>query len=187
MLLETPRLLLRELAESDAAAANRYESDPEVMRYMAYEDCTLEDSREYLAGNVFEIVRRPRLVFDLGIVPKSAQDGGIVGRVGLRLTSAYRQEATLWFLLRRECWGLGYATEASRAMVAFAFQELRVHRVQADCDPRNLRSAHVLEKLGMTREGHLRENLFIRGEWCDAMLFSVLAHEWVPMGSEPPF
>jgi RimJ/RimL family protein N-acetyltransferase len=75
-------------------------------------------------------------------------------------------------------WGWGIGTEIGRRLLAYAFGELRLHRVHATCDPRNLGSARVLTKLGMTFEGRLRHTQLIRDGWRDSLVFSVLEDEW---------
>ena len=75
-------------------------------------------------------------------------------------------------------WGRGYTTEAARAMIDFGFRELGLHRIWADCDPRNVASWRVLEKLGLRREAHLRQNARIKGEWVDSLLYAILDREW---------
>jgi len=69
-------------------------------------------------------------------------------------------------------------TEAVRALVGYGFGELKLHRIAADCDPRNIGSWRVMEKIGMRREGHLLENLLLAGEWVDSYVYAILAREW---------
>ena len=75
-------------------------------------------------------------------------------------------------------WGQGYATEAMRALFAFGFNELALHRVADAVDPANVASLRVLEKLGLRREGHLRAARWYKGRWCDEYLYAILAAEW---------
>jgi RimJ/RimL family protein N-acetyltransferase len=63
-------------------------------------------------------------------------------------------------------------------MVEFGFRELGLHRMWADCDPDNVGSWRVLEKIGMRREGHLRENALVKGAWVDSLIYAVLEREW---------
>jgi RimJ/RimL family protein N-acetyltransferase len=74
-------------------------------------------------------------------------------------------------------------TEAIRALIGFGFGELKLHRIRAECDPRNVGSWRVLEKVGMRREGHLRENFLLDGTWCDSYLYAILDHEWIATGA----
>ena len=74
--------------------------------------------------------------------------------------------------------GKGYGTEAVGIMVDFLFLSKSIERVQACTDARNVASQRVLEKAGFKREGTMRKYLFIRGEWRDAYLYSILREEW---------
>ena len=86
-------------------------------------------------------------------------------------------EASVWYLLHPDAWGRGYAVEAVAALLEFGFGELKLHRIWADCDPRNAASCRLAEKLGMRLEGRLRENYWLKGEWCDTAVYAILAHE----------
>ena len=74
--------------------------------------------------------------------------------------------------------GKGYCTEAIVIMVDYLFLSKDVMRIQAQTDQRNLASQKVLEKTGFKKEGTLRNNFFIRGEWTDDYMYSILREEW---------
>jgi len=74
--------------------------------------------------------------------------------------------------------GKGYCTEALEIMVDYLFLSKEIVRIQAQTDPRNVASQKVLEKVGFKREGTLRKNFFMRAEWRDAYIYSVLREEW---------
>ena len=74
-------------------------------------------------------------------------------------------------------WGQGYVTEAAQALLTFAFEQLSLHRIFVDIDPRNTASLRVAEKLGMRREAHFVENAWVKGEWTDAIIMAILARE----------
>jgi RimJ/RimL family protein N-acetyltransferase len=74
--------------------------------------------------------------------------------------------------------GRGLARAASARLVGFAFETLGLKRLEADVDPRNAASLHLLEKQGFRREGHLRRRYRIAGEWHDAVLLGLLREEW---------
>ncbi len=174
--LTTSRLLLREFEEEDWRATHPYESDPEVVRYQSHDVRTPEQSREYIR-HVRALAREtPRRVYDLAVVPR--EGGRLIGRCGMRITDVEQREGTVWYILHRSEWGRGYITEAAEALLDFAFGPLGLHRMFGDCDPRNPGSFRVMEKLGMRREAHFRENAFIKGEWCDSLIYAVLDHEW---------
>ena len=70
------------------------------------------------------------------------------------------------------------ALQRFRSLLTIAFDSMDLHRVMATCDPRNLASAAVLHKVGMTFEGRLRHTMMIRDGWRDSSVFSILADEW---------
>jgi len=74
--------------------------------------------------------------------------------------------------------GKGYCTEAVEIMVDYLFASKEIVRIQATTHVENKASQKVLEKAGFTREGTIRKVLFIRGEWADGYLYSILREEW---------
>jgi len=174
--LMTERLLLRELALDDWSALHEVESRPEVARYQSFEPRTVAESRAYVAQSYNGAKQDPRETYDLAVILTS--DDRLIGRCGLGITDPGQIEAMLWYTMHPSYWGRGYATEAARAIVDFGFRELRLHRIWADCDPANDASIRVLEKLGMRREGHLRENAWIKGAWVDSLIYAILDQEW---------
>jgi RimJ/RimL family protein N-acetyltransferase len=74
----------------------------------------------------------------------------------------------------------GYATEAVRLLLNYLFTERGKHRIAACCDPRNAASVALLERLGVRREGHLRQSTWAKGEWTDELVYGVLSDEWQP-------
>lgn len=161
--LATERLLLRPLRPGDLDDVHRYASDPEVTRFMHWGPNERAGTVAFLdavpAGN-FAIERR--------------YDGRVIGATELALTAPEHRRGTMGYVLARDAWGSGYATEAGTALMAYGFGELGLRRIEATCDPENAGSARVLEKLGMAREGHLRSFLLIRGEWRDRLLYAAV-------------
>jgi len=178
MKLFTARLELREQVESDAEAANVYESDPVSMRYQTSDVRTLEESRAYIAKGIASAKEEPRSIYDFAIVPREASDDRMIGRAGMEIKSFELQEAMIWYQIAPAAQGKGYATEAAARIVQLAFEELGLHRVYADLDPRNVPSRRVCEKLGMRLEAQMIENIFVKGEWCDSLIFAMLAREY---------
>jgi RimJ/RimL family protein N-acetyltransferase len=176
MQLETRRLLLREYTLDDWPAVNAYTSDPQVVQYMSFGPTTPEQTREHLQWAIAAGAEQPRSLYELGVVLRS--ENRLIGTATLQVDSRERRQAHFSYLFHREFWGQGYATEAIRHLIHFGFTELHLHRVADDCDARNLASARVMEKLGMRREGHLRETIWKDGHWYDEYLYAILAHEW---------
>ena len=74
--------------------------------------------------------------------------------------------------------GRGYGTEATQLMVDYLFLSKDTMRIQAQTDPRNVASSKLLEKVGFKKEGTLRKSFFMRGEWVDSYIYSILREEW---------
>ena len=93
------------------------------------------------------------------------------------------RQCEIGFTLAPEHQGRGYATEAARLLIGYLFTTRGKHRITAYCDARNTASAAVLERLGMRREGHLRESTWAKGEWTDDLVYGLLHDEWHPGGA----
>lgn len=176
MKLETERLILRDFVEDDWQRVLEYQSDPLYLRYYEWTERTPESVQEFVGWFLDHQKQQPRLKFQLAVVLKS--DNQLIGNCGIRMEKANAFQADIGYELDPKHWNHGYATEAAHAIVDFGFSTLGLHRVWSWCVADNLGSAHVLEKLGMKREGRLRENEYYRGRWWDTLMYAILAHEW---------
>ncbi|MDQ3646673.1 MAG: GNAT family N-acetyltransferase [Actinomycetota bacterium] len=118
-----------------------------------------------------------------GFVFAIRADGDLVGQIGLRnVARGAWQNATLGYLVGQEHNGKGYATRAIALVLRFAFEEARLHRVQAGIMPRNAASRRVLEKNGFRYEGRSLRYLKINGVWEDHDMYALTEEEWRPKG-----
>lgn len=173
--LETERLLLRRMRLDDAEDVFAYASDPEVTRYVMFENHrSIEDSRTFL---LFATEGYERGDFcGWGLVLKAS--GAFVGTCGMEAGAAEHARAELGYVLSREHWGRGLMPEAVRSMIRYGFGRLGLNRVEARCIAENTASARVMEKVGMTYEGTLREQEYVKGAYRDMKLYSVLRREY---------
>src|SRR5204862_7478299 len=88
--------------------------------------------------------------------------GRVIGDVSVLWQSVQHETGEIGFAFHPDHQGLGYATEAAEAVLRFAFEELKLHRVIGRLEARNAASARVLEKLGMRREAYLIENEYVK-------------------------
>jgi [ribosomal protein S5]-alanine N-acetyltransferase len=174
--LETERLILREFRESDLDDVHAYGSDPEVSLYMDWGPNTLEMSREFLGRQIGWQMEWPRNSVSLAIELKTTHE--VIGSIRLAVTDVANRNAEFGYSIRRRSWRQGIATEATRMLVGIAFDRLGMHRVFATCDVRNNGSWGVMEKLGMRREGLMRQNIMGRDGWRDTYIHAILADEW---------
>ncbi len=171
-----PTVILREIVPDDWRDAQVLDSDPEVVRYQTNDVLDEAGTKAAIARSMALASTAPRTVYDLAICLPG--DERYLGRAGLGIARPEHREASVWFHLRRDHWGRGLASGALTALLDFAFDELGLHRVFGDCDPRNLNSARLMERVGMVREAHFRENYWVKGEWCGAFIYAVLEQDW---------
>lgn len=166
VIAETPRLILRRYRESDLQDLYEYLSDPQVVEHEPYRPMTLEETKDNLQW---------RVSTEEMIAVERKDTHKMIGNVYLGKRDFDALE--LGFVFRRDHWGLGYARESCEALVALAFRR-GVHRIYAECEPKNANSWRLLERLGFEREGHLKQNVFFwrDGEgnpiWKDTYLYA---------------
>jgi RimJ/RimL family protein N-acetyltransferase len=154
MILATDRLLLREFVEKDWRAVLAYQSDRRYPKYYRRTHRTAEQVRDFVHGFIEWQGERPRTKY------------------------ADFRRANIGYEIAPAYWAKGYATEAARAILAFGFGELRLHRIWARCVAENVASYQVLEQVGMRREGRLREEEWMKGRWWDILVYGILDYEW---------
>lgn len=176
MKLETERLILRDFVKDDWQRVLGYQSDPLYLRYYEWTERTPEAVQEFVGWFLDHQKQKPRIKFQLAIVLKSTNQ--LIGNCGIRMDKTNALQADIGYELDPKHWNQGYATEAAHAIVDFGFSTFGLHRVWSWCVADNVGSAHVLEKLGMRLEGHLRENEYYRGRWWDTLMYAILADEW---------
>lgn len=172
--LETERLWIRDYAEdgSDLPDILRFTTDPLVATHSSWGPLTKEETLDYLAKSLGFAEVNPRLHYALAVVSKSQNE--VIGNVSLHMRSLLNKEAEIGYTLSRDYWGQGYASEAVKALIDYAFAELKIHRIYATTSPENFASQKVLEKLRFEREGYLRKNVLQRGLWRDSILYARL-------------
>jgi len=175
-IVQTKRLVLRDFEEADWKAVHSYASDPEVVRYMNWGPNTIEETKNFIQRAINSQKERPRRTYTLAIVLEP--DNKLIGGCGIYVSNTDNREAYIGYVLNRNFWGKGYATETAKALLKFSFEKLNLHRIFATCDPANIASACVLEKVGMKLEGHLRKHKWAKGEWRDSLLYAVLDYEY---------
>lgn len=175
--LRTDRLVLRAFTADDLDVLYAYRSRPDVTRYLyhgPYDRAAAVAAIERM--RVRTALREQGDVLNLALV--LPETGELIGDVLLIWTSAEHRQGEIGYVLHPDHAGHGYVTEAAREMLRLGFDGLGLHRIVGRLDARNTASARVLERLGMRREAHLRENEFVKGEWADEMVYALLAREW---------
>ncbi len=159
----TARLTLSPVTERDLADLFRVNNDPEVTRYLPYPAWqSMDDANAWFERTKSRFVEKTAAQFAIHIDATDEQPTQTIGNALIFNFSAAHEVAEIGYVLGRSHWGLGYASEAMRPLIDYAFDALGAHRLEAKLDPRNTASAKVLTKLGFVLEGVFREN------WLDA-------------------
>jgi RimJ/RimL family protein N-acetyltransferase len=179
------RVLLRRFGRADAAALARYRTVPEVARYQSWGAPYPLAAAEQLIGQLMrEHPDTPGQWYQFAVTLRST--GELIGDCGALPLAADPRIAEIGFTTAPGHQGHGYGTEAVLLLLGYLFSERHKHRVSATCDARNTASARLLERVGMQREGHLRESTWAKGEWTDDLLFGMLDREWREQAGAAP-
>lgn len=179
--LHTARLRLRAFEDADVDDLFALQSNAHILRYWDSPPWTERSRAEKFIASCRRMEQEgtgARLAVD------RVSDGAFIGWCTLSSWNPDFRSASLGYCYDHAAWGQGYATEAARALLDWAFDTLDLNRVQAEADTRNTASARVLEKLGFLREGTLREDCVVNGDVSDSWVYGLLRREWQP-SSEP--
>ena len=168
--LHTSRLEIRQFDVADWRAVYAYAADPTVMTYIPEGTFTEEQAQTFVTRNsgdeleAYAVVHSAdrqligHMVFHPWFAPQTYEIGWV-------FNPAYHRQ--------------GYATEAAAALLAYGFEELKLHRIIATCQPENPASYGVMEKIGMRREGWFRQCIYRdAGRWWDELFYAILDEEW---------
>lgn len=173
MNLHTSRLHLREISLADLLAVHRLHSLPEVDEFntLGIPD-SLETTEQLLTDWLAQQRAVPRTSYIFCVEREESNE--FVGLVALNLGKVNFKNGEVWYKLLPDYWGQGLTTEAIAELLAFGFDHLHLHRIEAGCAVGNVASTRVLEKVGMVQEGRKRQVLPIRGQWVDNYWFAIL-------------
>jgi ribosomal-protein-alanine N-acetyltransferase len=156
-ILETSRLILRRLEPEDLDNLWALYCDPEVSKYIPDAPRTYEEAREELEWHRHGHPKNPELGLWATIHKES---GEFIGRCGLLpWTIDQREEVEVAYLLARAYWGQRLGTEAAKGIVDYAFEKLHLSRLVCMIEPENYASIKVAEKIGMTPEKEMEDEL----------------------------
>src|SRR5581483_5951886 len=151
-------------------------SDPQVALYLYGEPMSEDEARAFLQTKIASPSWSEEGDW-LTVAAVERGSGETVGDLSLQWMSERHKTAEIGFIFDPRHQGKGFATEAARALLDWAFAS-GFHRVVGRTEARNAASARVLEKLGMRLEAHLVENEWVKGEWQSELAYAILDREW---------
>jgi len=173
--LQTKRLVLRRMLKSDYKDMYEYACQPQVTRYLLWDP---HDSEAYTYKYLQYIQSRYRSgeFYDWAIVCR--ENNKMIGTCGFTRFISEHNGAEIGYVVSPAYWGMGLAPEAASAILRFGFTELRLNRIEAKFMVGNERSRRVMEKIGMTYEGTLRQSMHVRGDYVSVGICSILRSEY---------
>lgn len=173
--LTTQRLILTpftDLNELNVSEITAYMQDPDVHKYIPGipDPYTEEHAKAYVEQTKKSIRRQEKQAWGIH------RNETLIGTVEIDHISTQNLSAHLGYLLKKQCWGNGYMTEALQAVLNHAFQSL--HRVTTEISTENQRSIALVERLGFKQEGVKRDALLLQNKYHDAAIHGMLKQDW---------
>jgi len=175
------RVSLRPLTSNDANDLFRIFGDAEVMRFWSSPPWQDVADAHALIENVTRGAAENQF-YQWGVAHND--EDTVIGTCTLFQLDRRNRRAEIGFILRRDCWGQGFMTEALGALLQFSFETMKLHRLEADVDPRNEACIRLLERVGFQREGLLRERWLVNGEVNDSLMLGLLRGDFQTGSSE---
>jgi ribosomal-protein-alanine N-acetyltransferase len=170
-LLETERLILRTYDIADAQYLFELRSNPQVMAHMdSHPYKSVKDAVNMIEKNLQLFEKKDGIIWTL--VEKSSNH--YIGDLGYWRLIREHCRAEIGYMLHPDYWRKGYMKEAMMAMIPFGFSELKLHSIEANVNPKNEASAHLLKSIGFRQEAHFRENYLFDDVFYDSHIFSLL-------------
>lgn len=180
MKLETKRLILREPVMLDAKDAAEGLNNIKVSRYMLAisHPYTIKDAKKYISHASMEKKKKPRKSYGFFIVLKSEKK--VIGGIGVRNVDRFQGTTNIGYWLAEPYWQKGYGTEAAKAILDFAFNELKVRKIKIPIYTKNKASNALAKKLGAKLEGTLRKHCKVKcdGKIHDQNVYGLFKDEW---------
>lgn len=167
--ITTNRLKIRSLRETDVEDLYEIYSNKNTCRFLLHEPWTLstkdEKFQKKLAAN--------QLTHETSISLACELDNKVIGDISIWYTEM-KETVEIGYAFNDAYSGKGYATEALRSVIEYLFSIVKIHRIQANLDARNISSAKLCERVGMRKEAHFIEDYWNKGEWTDSFIYGIL-------------
>lgn len=176
--IETEKLILRKFELSDAEAMYKnWAGDSEVTKFLTWNAIdSVAASKSIIEGWVDEY--KNNNIYQWAIVPKN-NGNEPVGAISIVRQDEEVSMVQVGYCIGRQWWKKGITSEALSALIKFFINEVKVNRIEARFDPRNLNSGKVMMKCGMKYEGTMRKADKNNQGICDSVMYALLAEDYI--------
>lgn len=170
--MTTQRLLLRQMTLDDAPAVQRLRSNVDVMKYINRPlTLTIQDAEAWIGIVMQALEKTEGITWCICLKEAPAEH---VGSIGLWRIEKENYRAEIGYMLEPRLQGQGFMYEAIQQVVNYGFDQMKLHSIEAQIDPRNEASAALLRKAGFVQEAYFKENYYLDGGFADTAVFSLL-------------
>ncbi|MHA2366024.1 MAG: GNAT family N-acetyltransferase [Candidatus Hodarchaeales archaeon] len=173
-ILETKRLIIKQLTSNDVEFIFNHFSQEEINRFVYIRMESLEDAQEFYER---WCVRNDFTRFRLGIALKDSPNRSI-GTMFYKKWNKKHNTAEIGYDLSKNYWGQGLMTEALEALIQYGFEEMKLNRIEAFTNSENVMSERLLERFSFVKEGILRKKIFHKGKYQDELIYSLIIDDW---------
>lgn len=179
MNLETERLILRNLRESDLEDFHSYRSNADICKFQSFDAFTIEESKEFIEKLKDAEFGTPGEWVQVGIEWKD--NSRLIGDLALHPTKDEPRNVEIGVTLNLEYRSKGFAIEAFKRIFEYLFTETETHRIYGILDTENHGSRKLMENLNFRREAHFVKSYWDRkmNEWRDEYLYAMLKEEFM--------
>jgi ribosomal-protein-alanine N-acetyltransferase len=174
MYINTERLLIRDFQLEDWKPVLDYTSDSNVMRYIPEGVFSEQDVKDFVSNNIGENAEKFPVLLK--------EENVLIGHMAFHKWFGEGTYEIGW-VFNPKYHNNGFASEAARAILKYGFEKMNIHRIIATCQPQNIPSYRIMEKIGMRREAHFKKCMPAyfkkgNGEWWDEYFYAILEEEW---------
>ena len=178
--IETEGLIIRDHIEEDINSLHRLLSDEKAMYYLQdIKTNTLDESKQNLYEAIKECQLENRTKYFFAIIMKETNQ--YVGEIGFTVTidCSYGKIVELGYFILPSYWGKGIVTEATKAVINYAFSQGDIVKIETGCIKENIGSEKIMKKVGMTKEAEFRKHVLLHSELHDRVEYGLLKEEWI--------
>lgn len=169
MNITTDRLSIRNFSYEDWQDVYEYTSNSSVMKYIPEGVFSEDDAKEFVNENSSETPKNFPVILKI--------DNILVGHIVFHKVFGSHTYEIGW-VFNPKYYNKGYASEAALAILKYGFGKMNIHRIIATCQPENIPSYRIMEKIGMRREGFFKKCIPYGDEWWDEYYYAILKEEW---------
>ena len=175
MKIETNRLLIRPISQTDKELIFEYRSDKETNKFQGWIPETINDVESFIE-NIAKQINEPETWFQFVIIEKNTEK--IIGDIGIHFFGKENLQVEIGCTLNKHFQSKGYATESLISVIDYLFNDLKKHRIITSIDPDNRNSIKLVKRIGFRKEAHFVESLLINGKWIDDIVYALIKKDW---------